>query len=189
MSRDTFIQTFGGIYEHSPWVAERLYDQGLDAEHDTPQGLHRAMRRIVDRAGEPRQLTLLRAHPDLVGRAALAGELTADSSAEQASAGLDRCTPAELTEFQDLNLRYQAKFGFPFILAVRNRTRQQVLEAFRARIEHAPETEFATALAEVHKIAGLRLSALMDRPDLALFVAQCVDRVQIGRFGRRNDAE
>jgi OHCU decarboxylase len=118
------------------------------------------MARVVETVGRDRQLALLRAHPDLAGRLAVAGGLTASSSAEQASAGLDRCTPAEFARFQALNAAYREKFGFPFIMAVRGRSRTEILAAFERRVANDAETEFATALAEVHKIALLRLREL-----------------------------
>jgi len=103
---------------------------------------------------------LLRAHPDLAGKLAISGELTADSTSEQASAQLDKCTPEEFAEFQSLNDRYKEAFGFPYILAVRGRNRQEILENFRSRVDNTPDTEFAEALKQVHRIALLRIEAL-----------------------------
>jgi 2-oxo-4-hydroxy-4-carboxy-5-ureidoimidazoline decarboxylase len=160
LSRQAFLATFGGVYEHSPWVAEAVLSAGLDEAHDNPEGLHAAMARVVDAAGRERQLALLRAHPDLAGRLAVAGGLTAHSTAEQASAGLDRCTPAEFARFQALNETYCRTFGFPFIMAVRGRSRAEILASFERRVANDPAAEFATALAEVHKIALLRLREL-----------------------------
>jgi 2-oxo-4-hydroxy-4-carboxy-5-ureidoimidazoline decarboxylase len=116
MSRTDFVARFGGVFEHSPWIAEAAYESGLaeDAE-----GLHRAFCAVLAEADEASKLALLRAHPSLAGKLALAGGLTAASNAEQASAGLDRCTPDELLRFRTLNTAYEAKFGFPFIMAVR----------------------------------------------------------------------
>ena len=152
-SRD-FVARFGGVYEHSPWIAEDAARNGPPADPAA------AMRAIVDAAPRAAQLVLLRAHPDLAGRLAVAGELTADSSAEQAGAGLDRCTPGEFAEFQELNARYRDRFGFPFILAVRGHDRASILAAFRRRIDNEPETEFREALGQVHRIAALRIAAL-----------------------------
>jgi 2-oxo-4-hydroxy-4-carboxy-5-ureidoimidazoline decarboxylase len=115
---------------------------------------------IVDAAPRDRQLALLRAHPDLAGRLAVRGALTAESTAEQASAGLDRCTPEEFQRFTALNEVYKRKFPFPFIMAVKGRSRAEILEAFERRILNDEESEFRTALAEVHKIALLRLRDL-----------------------------
>jgi 2-oxo-4-hydroxy-4-carboxy-5-ureidoimidazoline decarboxylase len=160
MTRPEFVAGFGGIYEHSPWVAEAVYDARLAPAHDSLEGLHAAMVEAVALAPRERRLALLRAHPDLAGRLAVAGGLTAASSAEQASAGLDACTPAEFARFQALNTAYREKFGFPFIMAVKGRSRAEILAAFERRVNNDPETEFATALSEVHKIALLRLRDL-----------------------------
>ena len=160
MAREAFLERFGGVYEKSPWVAERLLEAGLAPEHDAAEGLGKAMRAVVDEAGEEKQLELLRAHPDLAGRLAVRGELTAASADEQASSGLDRCAPEEFEAFQDLNERYRRTFGFPFILAVRGRTRREILEVFRARTENGAAAEFAEALRQVHEIARMRIEAL-----------------------------
>ncbi len=161
LDRETFVARFGGVYEHSPWVAERLWDRGLDRRHDSVQGLQAALAMVVDAADRETKLALIRAHPDLAGRLALAGDLTADSRAEQASAGLDHCMPDELARFQALNEAYKARFGFPFVMAVKGRSRAEVLAAFETRLANDPEQEFATALAEIHKIAALRLRELL----------------------------
>ncbi len=158
MSKDDFVARFGGIYEHSPWVAERAAAHvGRSADFDQIATL---MADCVDNASRERQLELIRAHPDLAGRAQIAGELTADSSEEQASAGLDRCTPEEYERFQGLNARYRDRFGFPFVMAVRGSSRAEILDAFERRLENDYETEFETALVEIHKIARLRLEAM-----------------------------
>jgi 2-oxo-4-hydroxy-4-carboxy-5-ureidoimidazoline decarboxylase len=154
MMRNEFVDRYGGIYEHSPWVAEQVWDTGLSGDLAT------RMAAAVDMAGKAAQLKLLRAHPDLAGKLARAGGLTSASTAEQAGAGLDRCTDAEFEEFVALNDAYKAKFGFPFILAVKGRNRQEILENFRSRIGNDADVEFRTALAQVHRIAALRLAAL-----------------------------
>jgi len=156
------VAAFGGIYEHSPWAAEAVFDAGLEAADDDPSRLADRMAAVVDQAGGDAQLALLRAHPELAGKLAVAGGLTAESTAEQASAGLDQCTPEEFAAFQALNEAYNAKFGFPFIIAVRGLTRQDILKAFSERVENDRRTEFATALAQVHRIARLRLAAMAD---------------------------
>ncbi|MDX1515283.1 MAG: 2-oxo-4-hydroxy-4-carboxy-5-ureidoimidazoline decarboxylase [Woeseiaceae bacterium] len=157
MSSD-FIRRFGGIYEHSPWVAERAAPHvGRTADYDQIATL---MADCVDNASHERQLALIRAHPDLAGRAAIAGELTTASSEEQHSAGLDQCTPDEYERFQQLNEAYKKKFGFPFVMAVRNRSRREILEAFERRLDNDYDTEFETALVEIHKIARMRLEAM-----------------------------
>lgn len=160
MDRETYLRHIGGIYEHSPWIAETLFRTGLTSDHDTAVGLHAALRDIVDDAPADRKLDLLRAHPDLAGKLAVRGELTAESTTEQASAGLDQCTDEEFAEFQALNDVYKEKFGFPYILAVRGRKREAILEDFRARVVNGRDIEFAEALKQVHKIAFLRLETL-----------------------------
>ncbi len=157
MTEAEFVETFGGVFEHSPWIATVAWRSGLEARHDDPDALAEAMRAIVDIAGPERQLALIRAHPDLAGRLAVAGELTAQSTSEQAGAGLDNCSPEELTRFQDLNTRYLAKFDFPFIMAVRGHDRAAILTAFVHRLEHTAEQEFTTALTHIGKIASLRI--------------------------------
>ena len=151
---------FGGIYEHSPWVAATIWSEGLGPGDRHLSQFAARMQAIVDAAATARQLALLRAHPELAGKLAIAGGLTAESSSEQAGAGLDSCTPDEFASFSDLNDRYGARFGHPFIIAVRGLDRAAILAAFAARIANDPTTEFATALAEVHKIAQLRLELL-----------------------------
>jgi OHCU decarboxylase len=156
LSRGAFVARFGGVYERSPWVAEAAWDAGLGQGTEAPDGLSAALHAQVEAADRERRLALLRAHPDLAGRLALA-DLTADSRAEQAGAGLDQCMPEELAEFHALNDRYKTRFGFPFILAVKGRRRDEILDIFRRRAEAEPETEFAEALDQVRRIALLRL--------------------------------
>lgn len=158
MSND-FVKRYGGIYEHSPWVAARV-NVLLDGAVADTELLASLMADCVDNASMEKQLELIRAHPDLAGRAQVAGELTAESSAEQSSAGLDRCTAEEYEKFQSLNAAYREKFDFPFIMAVRKSTRAEILQAFASRIENDYAYEFETALTEIHKIARLRLAAL-----------------------------
>ena len=153
-----FVARFGGIYEHSAWVAEEIAAIAHGSEDMTE--IAALMADCVDNASEKRQLTLIRAHPDLAGKAQISGELTADSTEEQAKAGLDQCTAAEYEQFQSLNDQYHEKFGFPFVMAVRASTRVEILAAFAARLENDNATEFETALQEIHKIATLRLQAM-----------------------------
>jgi len=160
MALADFVARFGGVYEHSPWIAEAAHRRGLTSAEDRPAGLAAAMAAVLADAEREAKLALIRAHPDLAGRAAIAGELTEASRSEQAGAGLDRCTPEEYRRFQELNAAYKAKFGFPFILAVAGKTRHEILAAFEARIGNDPETEFRTALNEINKIARIRLEAL-----------------------------
>ena len=157
MDRTQFIEHFGGVYEHSPWIAMQVFDMGLGPLLDTPAGLSSAMMEVVEQAGREPQLLLLRAHPDLAGRLAVSGGLSTASSAEQAGAGLDQCAPEEFREFTDLNTRYAEKFGFPFIVAVRGLDRGGILGWFRQRVEHDPDMEFNEALSQVHRIARLRI--------------------------------
>jgi len=160
LDRAAFIALQGHVYEHSPWIAAALWGAGLRPEHDEIEALHRDLAAIVEAAPRERQLALLIAHPDLAGRLAVRGELTAESSSEQAGAGLDKCSPEEFRRFTELNDAYKAKFGFPFILAVKGKARAEILHNFEHRIHNSPETEFRTALNEVHKIALLRLRDL-----------------------------
>ena len=157
LDRAAFVATFGRAYEQSPWIAEILYKRGLDAGHDSLEVLAHAFCAIVEEGGETLQLALLRAHPDLAGRLAMAGNLTRESRGEQAGAGLDQCSPAEFHKFQELNAAYRARFGFPFILAVKGKSRAEILAAFEQRIQNDSATEFRTALDQVHRIAYLRL--------------------------------
>ncbi len=158
--RDGFLARYGGVYEHSPWVAGAVWDEG--AASGDLETLAGAMAARVEAAGEEAQLVLLRAHPDLAGKLAVRGELTPLSTSEQAGAGLDRCSPEEFTEFQRLNDAYKAHFGFPFILAVKGHDRAAILDAFRRRVGHDRATELREALAQVHRIARLRLQALAE---------------------------
>ncbi|WP_244479432.1 MULTISPECIES: 2-oxo-4-hydroxy-4-carboxy-5-ureidoimidazoline decarboxylase [unclassified Rhizobium] len=155
-----FVARFGGIFEHSAWVAEEAFGT-LGSGPMTAPAVHAAMVQAFRAASPEQRLQVLRAHPDLAGRLAIAGELTADSKAEQASAGLDRLTPEEHARFTTCNAIYTDKFGFPFIIAVRGKTKEDILAAFEARLDNTPEEEFATATAEVETIARLRLDALL----------------------------
>ena len=158
MDTHDFIARYAGIYEHSPWVAEQVAT--LAADIDDVERLAELLADSVDNADTERQLQLIRAHPDLAGKARLAGELTAESAGEQASAGLDQCSSDELARFQTLNTAYRDKFGFPFVMAVRGRNRSEILGEFERRLANTYELEFETALQEIHKIARLRLDAL-----------------------------
>lgn len=158
LDRADFVARFGSVYEHSPWIAETVWDSGRVP--DDAEALAESMAAVVEEAGEAAQLALLRAHPDLAGKLAVAGGLTPESSAEQAGADLDRCTPADFLEFQRLNEAYKARFGFPFIVAVRDHDRAEILELFRCRLRNDAATEFREALNQVHRIALHRLLAL-----------------------------
>ncbi|WP_439888754.1 2-oxo-4-hydroxy-4-carboxy-5-ureidoimidazoline decarboxylase [Pseudomonas sp. MBLB4123] len=160
LSRADFVNAFADIYEHSPWVAEKAFDLGLDARVDTIDGLHQRMADLLLSASHEMQLALINAHPDLAGKAAIQGELTESSTSEQAGAGIHQCTAEEFARFTELNDAYKAKFGFPFIMAVKGSNRHQILAAFEERIHNDPEQEFARALAEINKIALFRLQQL-----------------------------
>lgn len=160
LDRAAFVAAFADIYEHSPWVAEKAYDLGVDDTLNDIELLHQRMADILLSASHDAQLALINAHPDLAGKAAIRGELTASSTAEQAGAGIQDCTAEEFARFTELNDAYKAKFGFPFIKAVKGSNRHQILAAFEERIHNTPEQEFQTALAEINKIAMFRLQQL-----------------------------
>ncbi len=159
MDYAAFVQKFGGVYEHFPDIAMRAFSDGLSCATDTPEGLAGAMAKVAAALDRPAKLKLIRNHPDLAGRLGVA-DLTAASQFEQAGAGLNQCTPKEFRRFQELNDAYKAKFEFPFILAVAGKNRHDILAAFEARIDNDQETEFETALAEIDRIARIRLEAM-----------------------------
>ncbi len=161
LTRTLFVERFGGVYEHSPWIAEAAYDAGLGAAADSADGLAKAMARAAAKGSEAQKRALIDAHPDLAGRLALAKALTAQSSREQKSAGLDRLTPDELERFSAANAAYRSRFGFPFILAVKGKTKADILAAYAARLKHEPAAELRTALAEIDTIAALRIAEIM----------------------------
>ena len=158
LSEIEFVARYGGIYERSPWVAEEA--AALAIESEDSQRVADIMAECVDNASAERQLALIRAHPDLAGKAQVAGELTAESTTEQASAGLDQCSQAEYEQFQALNRDYHDKFGFPFVMAVRDSGRADILAAFERRLGNGRDLEFETALQEIHKIAKLRIETM-----------------------------
>lgn len=176
LSRDAFIRIIGPVFEHSPWIAEVAWAKRPFA---SVGALHAAMCEVVLVAGEAKQLRLIRAHPDLVAgppssqpsrerdeasrlpRAALAGQLTKESTGEQASAGLDQLSLQELALFQANNAAYQAKFGFPFVICARLNKKEAILNGFKVRLNNPRELEIQTALAEIGKIARLRLADIV----------------------------
>ena len=160
-ARLDFIAAFGGVFEHSPFIAERAYDAGLIFVPLTAKGVHAAMVSEFRKAGHDERLGVLRAHPDLAGKLAIAGDLTEDSRQEQAGAGLDRLSADEHARFTALNAAYTAKFGFPFIIAVKGLNRDDILSAFETRIRNSTDGEFSTACAQVERIALLRLQVLL----------------------------
>ena len=161
MDRARFVGRFGGVFEHSPWVADRAFDLELGPAHDSATGLHNALCRAFRSASAEERLGVLTAHPDLAGKLAQAKRLTKDSSREQAGAGLDALTDAERAQFQQMNAAYVARHGFPFIIAVRDNTKASILTAFQARLSNDRATEFATACAQVERIAALRLKDML----------------------------
>lgn len=162
LDRGAFVDRFGGIYEHSPWVAERCWDGELGAAHDSAAGLAGAMAQVFRAAGDDERLAVLRAHPDLAGKLAAAKRLTAESTAEQASAGLDALTDAERAEFTRLNAAYVARHGFPFIIAVRDHDKPGIMAAMARRLQNDSATERAEAERQVMRIAELRLKAALE---------------------------
>ncbi len=156
-SRERFVAALGGVFEHSPWIAERAYDAAPFESVDT---LHAAMLAALTHATDDEKLALIRAHPELAGKEAAAGTLTSESTSEQASAGLDRCTPEELARLRHGNRAYRENFGFPFVMAVKGRSRVDILAALDSRLRNTCDDEFARALVEIANIARLRLAAL-----------------------------
>ncbi|MDU0311447.1 2-oxo-4-hydroxy-4-carboxy-5-ureidoimidazoline decarboxylase [Rhizobium sp. 10PS4] len=161
MSREDFVSRFGGLFEHSPFIAERAYDAGHVTEPLTAAGVHASLTAVFRAASPQERLGVLSAHPDLAGRLAISGELTEDSRKEQSGAGLDRLSPAEHARFTELNSAYVEKFGFPFIIAVKGLGKDDILSAFETRIGNSRDAEFATATAQVERIALLRLTTML----------------------------
>lgn len=161
MKRAEFVAKFGGIFEHSAWIAERAFDLELGPAHDCAVGMHSALSRMFRSASPAERLCVLTAHPDLAGKLAAAKQLTAESTAEQASAGLDALTDAERSAFQTLNTQYVEKHGFPFIIAVKDHDKSGILRAFENRIANDTKTEFAQACKQVERIAEIRLEEIL----------------------------
>jgi len=157
-SKETFVDYLGYIYEHSPWIAEGAWTSRPFASLDD---LRAKLDRTLQAAAPEARLALIKAHPDLAGRLARSGQLTQESTEEQRSAGLDRLPEEEAAEFERLNRAYLDRFGFPFVICARLNDRNTILAAFRRRLFHAREEEIATALAEIHQIAGLRLAQIV----------------------------
>ena len=153
-----FETALGGVFEHSPWVAQRVCAQRPFASREA---LHAAMCATVAAAGEDAQLRLIRAHPQLAGKAAIRGELTAASTSEQSGAGLGQCSPDEFARINALNDAYQDRFGFPFILAVRGHDRASIIASMAVRLERDRDSEIAEALRQIERIAALRLADMI----------------------------
>jgi chitin deacetylase len=161
MPHEEFVARFGSIFEHSPWIASRAHALELGPAHDSAAGLHNALCRMFRSASAEERLGVLRAHPDLAGKLAAARRLTPDSTAEQSSAALDALTDAERSTFERLNTAYTARHGFPFIIAVRDNTKDTILAAFHTRLAHDTATELQTACRQVERIASLRLKDIL----------------------------
>jgi len=153
-----FVAALGGIFEHSPWVAEVAAAQRPYASIDA---LHQTMSNAVETAGEAKQLALINAHPELAGKAAVRGELTAESTREQSGAGLGQCTQEEFDKLLRLNAAYREKFGFPFILAVRGYDRHGIIANFEARVNNSRADELRASLDQIYRIARFRLDDLI----------------------------
>ena len=175
-NRVQFIATLGGIFEHSPWVADIAWESRPFISIDA---LHAAMVEAVSSASIEAQLALICAHPELAGKEAVAGVLTQESKTEQASAGLDSCKAEELAQLRTLNKTYRERFGFPFVMAVKQRSKDEIFSAFASRVANAREQEFATCLAEIGKIGRLRLEALLlNSPASCLSAQRIWDRCE-----------
>ena len=161
LSRADFVARFGHVFEHSPWIPEAAFDAGLPEDANTAEGLQKALCTVLRAASDDRKRALIDAHPDLAGRLARSGTLTADSTKEQASAGLDQLSEDEYERFTALNTAYRDKFGIPFIFAVKGRTKDEILEAFERRIANDVPSELAEALVQIEQIALLRLKELL----------------------------
>lgn len=164
LDQPQFVAALGFVFEQSPWIAAEAWQARPFADR---QQLHGVMCAVMRGAASQQQIALIRAHPDLAGKAAIAGTLTAESTREQASAGLNQLTADEFAEFTRLNQAYRERFGFPFVICVREQTKQTILLHFVARLAHTPEQEIATALDEIAKIAWLRLDDAVAEVDAA----------------------
>ena len=153
-----FSAAFGAVYEHSPWIAERAFARRPFASR---LDLALALYRVVQEAGEDEKVALIRAHPELAGREAQAGTLTAESTREQAAAGLGALSPDEAAELRRLNAQYRAAFGFPFVICARQNRRDAILGTLRARLSNTREQEIANAIAQIGEIARLRIADLV----------------------------
>ena len=161
MSKDRFVELYGSVFEHSPWVAEGAHELELGPAHDTAIGLHNALARVFRSASKDQKLAVLRAHPDLAGKLAQAKRLTEASTSEQAGAGLDALTDDARAAFEALNTAYTEKHGFPFIIPVRDHTKASILAAFEQRLDNSSNVEFDQACTAVERIAALRLQGLL----------------------------
>ncbi|MDP8972983.1 MAG: 2-oxo-4-hydroxy-4-carboxy-5-ureidoimidazoline decarboxylase [Actinomycetota bacterium] len=162
LDRDDFVARFGSLFEHSPWVAEEAWES---RPFGSIEEMWRAFEDAMYAAPPERQLVLIRAHPDLAGKAAVAGELTQESAREQASAGLNRLSPEEFEEFTRMNREYREKFGLPMVVCVREHTKESILDNVQSRLANSRDEEIRTALAEISKISHYRLLDLVEREE------------------------
>lgn len=162
LTQEAFVEQFGGVYEDSPWVAERTWQAGVDVRHSVIATFATAMAETLSKANDQEKLLLIRAHPDLAGKAARQGELTNESTDEQSSSGLNQCTGEELARFQSMSDAYKEKFEIPFIMAVRGSNRHQILAEFEERLPNERDVEIQRALSEINRIAMLRLQTLAE---------------------------
>jgi OHCU decarboxylase len=153
-----FVDLIGPVFEHSPWIAESIHEKRPFASR---QDLHHALCAVVEAASDEQQLALIRAHPDLVGRAATDGMLTRESTGEQAAAGLNQLSPEEIGLFQQQNAAYHSRFGFPFVICARLNKKAAILAGFKQRLQHSRGQEIKTALEEIFRIADFRLRDLI----------------------------
>jgi 2-oxo-4-hydroxy-4-carboxy-5-ureidoimidazoline decarboxylase len=158
LDRGEFVAVLGGVFEHSPWVAGTVWSQRPFA---TVEALHAAMVEAVFDAPDDARLALIRAHPELAGKATIRGELTADSKNEQSGAGLTQCSPEEFARLQELNRAYHNKFGFPFVIAVKGLDRGAIIARFGERLERDRDLELGEAMAQIAHIARFRLEAMI----------------------------
>ncbi len=167
LSKSQFMAILGGIYEKTPWVAEQYWQSFVHNQEkwDNFAETNAEMQKIVKNSDASLRLKILQSHPELVGKLALAGKLTAESTREQAGAGLNQCSPDEFQEFQTLNSQYNEKFGFPFIVAVSGKSRLEILQIFKSRVNNDYDAEFQEAMAQVYKIAEIRLKQVFENPE------------------------
>lgn len=158
LSQEAFVERLGNIFEHSPWIAR---DAWLARPFSSVDALHAAMMRVVDQATDSQRLALISAHPELAGKEAASGNLTTASTDEQRGAGLDQCSAQELHRLRQLNATYRERFGFPFVVAVKGLSRYQIMDAIESRLRNDRDTELATCLREIGKIARFRLDSLL----------------------------
>ena len=158
-SQEEFVESLGGIFEHSPWVPDLIYE---DRPFETIAQLQQTMIEAVQHSPEFQRMALICNHPELAGKEAAAGTLTEDSRREQSRAGLDQCAAADLAQLQSLNLAYRKKFEFPFVIAVTGLNKDQIIAAVESRLKNSFSVEFDTSIAEIGKIGMIRLNALID---------------------------